>query len=198
MEYLISMYIDNELNIDEKKDFVEHIHESKEYKDTAVSLLEQEKFLQAAVIAKVPEISIPKTRRFAFTPLWANSVGLAVAASLLIVLAFLAKDYQHPNSVVDIRQETETTTHRFVIYHAGINRAEITGSFTNWQRVPMQPAGSTGYWETTLELPVGEHRFVYILDDNKLFADPTVLAQETDDYGTTNSILSIGRYDYEI
>ena len=196
MEYLISMYIDNELNLDEKKDFVEHIHENKEYKETAVSLLEQEKFLHAAVVSNAPEISLQKTRRFSFTPFWANSFGLAVAASLLIAFVFFAKDHRQTASFVDIKQET--TTHRFVIYQTGINSAEITGSFTNWQRMPLQPTGATGYWETTLELPLGEHRFVYILDDNKLFADPTVLAQETDDYGATNSIISVGRKDYEI
>ena len=68
---------------------------------------------------------------------------------------------------------------------------EIAGTFTNWQRIPLQPAGLSGYWEITLEIPPGEHAFSYILDGNKILADPTIDVQEEDDFGTINSILIV-------
>ncbi len=55
----------------------------------------------------------------------------------------------------------------------------------------MQPAGSTGYWEITLEIPQGEHAFSYILDGDKILADPTISVREEDDFGTINSILVV-------
>jgi 1,4-alpha-glucan branching enzyme len=81
--------------------------------------------------------------------------------------------------------------HRFVIYQSGVKQIEIAGSFTNWQRIPLQPAGSTGYWEITLEIPQGEHAFSYILDGDKILADPTISVREEDDFGTINSILVV-------
>jgi len=38
-DYLISSYIDNELDLDEKIDFVETVHSHARYKDEAVNLL---------------------------------------------------------------------------------------------------------------------------------------------------------------
>ena len=45
MDYLISMYIDNELSIEDKIVFVEHINTDKSIADDAVSFLKQEKAL---------------------------------------------------------------------------------------------------------------------------------------------------------
>jgi 1,4-alpha-glucan branching enzyme len=77
------------------------------------------------------------------------------------------------------------------LFQSGSKQIEIAGSFTNWQRIPLQPAGSSGYWEITLEIPPGEHAFSYILDGNEILADPTIPAQEKDDFGTINSILVV-------
>ena len=53
----------------------------------------------------------------------------------------------------------------------------------------MHRLGSSGYWEIRLELPEGEHRYSYVLEGGQTFADPTVTAQELDDFGGKNSIL---------
>jgi len=41
-DYLISSYIDDELNLDEKIEFVEMVHEKVSFKDDTVDLLHQE------------------------------------------------------------------------------------------------------------------------------------------------------------
>jgi hypothetical protein len=190
MEHLISMYIDNELDLDDKINFVEEIHREQEYKNTTISLLEQEKLLHTALRVKSPAIAKPISRRAGFFPFLAKTARIGLAASFLIVFVFLFKEYLHNQAGYEI--QPVTTAHRFVIYQTGIQRVEIAGSFTNWQRVSLQRDGTSGYWETTLQLPAGEHRFVYILDGSRLYPDPTVPVQESDDYGTANSILSIG------
>jgi 1,4-alpha-glucan branching enzyme len=80
---------------------------------------------------------------------------------------------------------------RFVVYEPAANQVELTGSFTGWQRTPLQRIGTSGYWELTLPVPSGEHRFSYILDGDRQMADPTVPRRENDDFGGENSILNV-------
>jgi hypothetical protein len=189
MDYLISMYIDNELSIEDKIVFVEHVHADQRFTDDTVSFLKQEKALRSALPEQAPDVGLSFLSRPGF-PHWASKpVGLALAASLLILVALFFTVPPVPQT--DIHPSTAGHQHRFVIYQSGIKKIEIAGSFTNWQRIPLKPAGSTGYWEITLEIPPGEHVFSYILDGDKILADPTISAQEEDDFGTINSILVV-------
>jgi hypothetical protein len=189
MDYLISMYIDNELSIEDKIVFVEHVHADQSFKDNAISFLKQEKALRGYLPEQAPEAALPFLPRTKFS-LWApKPLGLAIAASLLLLFAFfftfgpLHRNDFHPPNVEH--------QHRFVIYQSGIRQIEIAGTFTNWQRIPLQPDGASGYWEITLEIPPGEHAFSYILDGDRILADPTISAKEEDDFGTINSILVV-------
>ena len=189
MNYLISMYIDNELSIDEKIVFVEHIHADRRLTDDAVLFLEQEKALRSALAQEAPAVALPFLERAGFS-FWApKPLGLALAASLLILVALFFTFTPQPQT--DFHPPSAAQQHRFVIYQSGIRQIEIAGSFTNWQRIPLQPSGSTGYWEITLDIPPGEHAFSYILDGDTILADPTIPAQEKDDFGTVNSILVV-------
>lgn len=107
-------------------------------------------------------------------------IPASMAAAIAILILFLWS----PQAVLQ--------PNRFVIYRPDVTRAEITGSFTNWQRIPMQAVGSSGYWEIVLALPEGEHRFSYILDGQDSFPDPTILTREQDDFGGQNSVLLVG------
>jgi len=189
MDYLISMYIDNELSLDDKIDFVEHVSADKGYAGDAVSFLKQEKALRGALPEKVPEVSLPFSSRIRFAFGTPRTLGLAFAACLLILATFFLT-YTPPPQIA-LQPVAAGQQHRFVIYRAGIKKIEIAGSFTNWQRVPLQPDGSSGYWEITLEIPPGEHAFSYILDGDKILPDPTVPVREKDDFGTVNSILVV-------
>ncbi len=87
MDYLISMYIDNELSIEEKIVFVEHVHESKRFADAAVSFLKQEKILRSALPEKMPEETLPLSSQAKFSLFAPRALGLAFAVSLLILVA---------------------------------------------------------------------------------------------------------------
>ena len=189
MDYLISMYIDNELSIEDKIVFVEHIHADKSFTDETVSFLQQEKVLRSGLPEKVPEVNLPFLSEARLSPWVPRALGLALAASLLIMLALFFTPAPPPQP--DLQPSAAGYQHRFVIYQSGIKQIEIAGSFTNWQRIPMQPAGSSGYWEITLEIPPGEHAFSYILDGDRILADPTIPTREEDDFGTINSILVV-------
>lgn len=191
MDHLISLYIDNELSVEEKILFLEHVYGNKAYKDDAVSLLEQEKLLWPVLKHQAPD-SVPSTPRKlrSFRP-----YSLAIAACLLLIFAFLAGTnlYQHHQSSQNLASvvEGKTNLHRFVLFDQDSQKIEITGSFTNWQKLPLTPTGPGGYWEITLEVPAGEHRYSFIIDDLFPQPDPTVVIQEADDFGAMNSILHV-------
>ena len=190
MDHLISMYIDNELSLGEKILFVEHVHKNKPYKDDAIGLLEQEKLLSGTLIKTAPavELELPRKR---ILPVLNRSLGWAAAACLLVLLSFIVKQDFNPQSQSQLGDSAAKVLHRFIIHHQHTQLVEIAGSFTNWQNVSLVPTGTSGYWEISLELPAGEHRYTFILDGSKYLPDPTVPTRESDDFGSTNSILRV-------
>ena len=181
MNYLISKFIDNELDLEDKIEFVGRVHEDRIFKDESIALLEMEKIICADVVDHIPAFKMKiKKKRFSFGLRPLGALASAAAAAAIIIFLILSHPAQDMN-----------TSHRFVIYRPDVTRAEIAGTFTDWQRVPMNRLGSSGYWDITMKLPFGEHRYTYILDGKKIIADPTVPAREFDDFGGKNSIISL-------
>jgi hypothetical protein len=181
MNYLISKFIDDELDLDDKIEFVDQVHEDRIFKDESIDLLELEKIIRTDVVDRVPPLKVKiKKKRFSFG---LRPLGFLVSAAAAAALIFFFIP-SHP-------KQNPATSHRFVIYRPDVTRAEIAGTFTDWQRIPMNRLGSSGYWDITVNLPFGEHRFTYILDGKKRFTDPTVPARELDDFGGRNSIISV-------
>ena len=91
-DYLISMFIDNELDLDEKIDFVETVHGEQTFKDEAIDLLEQEKLLYGEMVHQMPQIHMPVKKepesRFFYPwlrPVALFSAGLALGAAVLFI-----------------------------------------------------------------------------------------------------------------
>ena len=180
-DYLISSYIDDELNLDEKIEFVEAVHEKAAFKDEAVDLLHQEKLVRSEVVDRVPAVVFSKKRRFTI-PLW-RPAGIFAAglAAALLVFFFVTTQQEQPL----------LTTYRFVLYQPDVSQVEITGSFLGWEAVAMKKSGTSGYWEAVFEVPAGEHRLCYIIEGRKRIPDPTIPIREKDDFGGENSILAV-------
>jgi len=184
MDYLSSMYIDNEMNLDEKIQFVDKIHSKPVFYQDTRALLLQEKLLRAPTPTNrlparppQPSKSIAWVKSI-FNPLSYAAGGFALAGLLLF-------------SLMSPHRVPTQSVNRFVIYEPAAYQVELTGSFTDWQRTPLQRVGTSGYWELTLPVPFGEHRFAYILDGDRQMADPTVPRREKDDFGGENSILNV-------
>jgi hypothetical protein len=181
MDYLISKFIDNELEIGEKITFVERAHQDRTFREESLKLLQQEKLLRSDIVDRVPPLILPLRKKKFSSYLRPVSLFASGVAGLLIIL-YLA----FPSQMVT------SNSHRFVIYQPQVRQVEITGSFTDWKRIPLKPTGSSGYWEVTLTIPEGEHRYTYILEGHQRISDPTVPARERDDYGGENSIIYVG------
>lgn len=182
MNTLISLFIDNEMRIDEKCSFVGQIREDTAFFDETMGILEQEKLLLAEAVDHVPHVDVRETTgwqdavRRMFHP--AGIVATAVACALLVAVFWPA-------------QKSERYTRRFVLYQPAVHQVEITGTFTGWKRIPMQKLGASGYWEIELDLSEGEHKFTYMIEGSHPYADPTVMMAEKDGFGGTNSILHV-------
>lgn len=180
-DYLISSYIDDELNLDEKIEFVEIVHEKTAFKDETVDLLHQEKLVRGEVVDRVPAVTFAERPRFSI-PFW-RPAGMFTAglAAALLVMFLVPRPQELP----------APAKYRFVLYQPDVKQVEITGSFLGWAAVPMQRTGTSGYWEAVLEVPAGEHRLCYIIEGRKRIPDPTIPIREKDDFGGENSILAV-------
>ena len=179
--HLISGFIDDELDLDEKIDFVETVHEHVQFKAEAVDLLQQEKLIRGDVVDRVPAVVFGDKRRFRI-PFWRPVAGFAAGLAAAVLVLFWA---------VDRPQESLGTAHRFVLYQPDVTKVELTGSFLGWSAVPMKKSGASGYWEAVLDIPAGEHRICYIIEGSRRIPDPTIPTREKDDFGGENSILAV-------
>jgi hypothetical protein len=177
---LISLFIDDELDLDEKTVFVETIHADFFFTEETLDLLNQEKLLATPLMVNRP---MPKT--FSFKRLWSFQFPFkALAAGLATVMIVMLIMWPETKPL--------KLAHRFVIFEPGVQHAEIAGSFSRWKPLPLHPSGRNGYWEVTIELSPGEYEYSYVLDGKKSIADPTVQFSEEDDFGNINSIIRIG------
>lgn len=186
------MFIDNELDLDEKIDFVNTVHGAREFKEEAIELLQQEKLLDAPLVDRTPQVQIPleKSQGSIFSLPWLRpaalfSAGLAFGAAVLFI-----QPSPDPIPTPSIAA-TQAVPYRFVIYRPNADRAEIIGTFTQWQPVAMKKTGADGYWSLTLDLQEGEYQYSYLVEDGEQIIDPTVPEHVQDDFGGKNSIITI-------
>ena len=59
---IISLFIDDELTLNEKIEFVEEVHGSRPFKDEAIELLQQEKLLRSDPVEFIPERKLKASR----------------------------------------------------------------------------------------------------------------------------------------
>ena len=181
MEHLISQFIDDELNLDEKFVFVKQVHDGPHFFTRALGLLQTEKVLRADPVEAYPDaLPAPRaSRRITFSRFLPLAAALAAVLVFSVYLGTRAPD------------APQTMPYRFVIYLPDATEAEIVGSFTDWKALSLQPSGRSGYWEISLPLPPGEHRYCYSLNNGRRIPDPTVPDREQDDFGGENSVLRL-------
>ena len=129
-DYLISQFIDDELDIDEKIEFVESLDTVSDFKDETMDLLKQESILRTEVVTRVPAIEV-QPRRFQLFALW-RPIGIfatGMAAAMIIIFLGITS---HQKVFV---------AHRFVLYQPEVHQVEIAGTFSGWKKLPMKSLG---------------------------------------------------------
>lgn len=193
-DVLISMFIDDELDLNEKVEFVETVHGDESFTLEVVRYLNFEKLLQDTLPQVTATTNVNKMRD-RHTPHFSWSWRLpATFLTASLILACLGVSYLQgvPEQNIPVRE------HRFVLYLPQANKAEVIGTFTDWSPVPMDKIGSSGYWTLTLKVPYGEHRYSYVIENETQIIDPTVVARESDDFGGENTVIIVGGNDDSI
>ena len=179
-DHMISMFIDDEMSIDEKIEFVATVNADAAVKDKTISFLQQEKLIRDRVVDRICDA------RFDFRPqlglrFWKPAAAFACGLAAALVIVFFSQP----------EPKMATVPYRFVLYQPDADQVELAGSFSGWSTMPMKKMGASGYWEAFVELHPGEHQYSYILEGGRRIPDPTILTREKDDFGGENSILNI-------
>ncbi|WP_035241084.1 glycogen-binding domain-containing protein [Desulfobacter vibrioformis] len=180
MEHLSSMYIDDEMNLQDKQVFITTIREDEQFYRITRDLIKQEQALRSHLSTLGPK---------PFRSLISKAIrpmGYVLACSFLAVLVYFFSGYS-PHI-----EKPPLVASRFVLYQPGARQVELAGSFNGWKKIALDPIGNSGYWEIRIPLPSGEYRFAYILNGDTQIADPTIPGKELDDFGGVNSILNVG------
>jgi hypothetical protein len=122
-------------------------------------------------------------------PVW---VGLAAAA--LIVLALLPRGSRAPAPAATVaRIAADTVYVHFQVSAPSARNVSLAGSFNNWDAAGLSlHRAADGSWEATVALPVGEHRYQFVVDGQRWIPDPAAQAQVDDGFGGTNSVIVVG------
>jgi hypothetical protein len=190
-DFIISLFLDNELSLDEKIEFVQRCHGEAAFREDALVLLEQEKLLRAEPPGVPASIAMPPREPRALR--FPRPITLIAATLALAVLGLSGALLRPQAGSVPVSERALSTAHRFVLYDPSAAQVEIAGSFTDWQKVELEPLHQSGYWEITLAIPPGDHNYTYILDGSKKIADPTAPVSASDDFGGQNSLLIGGQ-----
>lgn len=181
---LMSQFLDDELDLQEKVGFVKSLQESPLFASEMLEMLAQERLLHD-ITGYAPDLpkekklhqALPRSRRL--QPLF-------LAAAVLLLCSLLCV-----HILQQVQYAPQALEYRFVLYRPSAMEASVIGTFTGWSPVPMEKVGSTGYWILSLQIPPGEHRYNFLLDRGGQMADPTVVTREQDDFGGENSILIV-------
>jgi len=83
---------------------------------------------------------------------------------------------------------------QFVLVAPNAKKVAVAGDFNGWDA--QHPAYQAvhrggGVWSVTARVPVGHHRYSFVVDDSLWVADPTAPRVIDDDFGTTNSAIVV-------
>lgn len=84
---------------------------------------------------------------------------------------------------------------QFVLVAPTARKVAVVGDFNGWD--PTHAAYRAhhqggGVWAVTASVPVGHHRYAFVVDDSVWVADPTAPRVIDDDYGLPNSAIVVG------
>ncbi|HEY2805873.1 MAG TPA: isoamylase early set domain-containing protein [Gemmatimonadales bacterium] len=120
-------------------------------------------------------------------PIW---IAAAMAAMLAIVVLFPRANKPGTTAAT---AATDTVYVHFSLTAPAARAVSVAGSFNGWSTasLPLRRA-SDGSWEATVPLPVGEHRYEFVVDGQRWIPDPSAQSQADDGFGGTNSVIVVG------
>ena len=84
---------------------------------------------------------------------------------------------------------------QFVLVAPSASKVAVVGDFNGWDATHslfQAHHRGGGVWSVTAAVPVGHHRYSFVIDDSLWMADPTAPRVMDNDYGLPNSALVVG------
>ena len=126
------------------------------------------------------EIALAPSQRRRALPLW----PLVAAAAVLAIVLFARPWNRNDTNKSDMLQ--------FVLVAPQAASVSLVGDFNDWDpaRSPMQTAH--GVWATVVRLAPGRYRYAFLVNGVEWRADPGAPAAKDDEFGTPNSVVTVG------
>ncbi len=123
-------------------------------------------------------------------PVWIPALAAAAALALWLVPPRLTERQGAGSRVAAV---ADTVYVRFELVAPQARTVSVAGTFNGWRvgAVPLTRSAD-GLWATTVALPVGEHRYEFVVDGTQWVPDPTAHAQVDDGFGGRNSVIVVG------
>jgi 1,4-alpha-glucan branching enzyme len=83
---------------------------------------------------------------------------------------------------------------QFVLVAPGAASVTVVGDFNDWNAsaTPLMQEAGDGVWWATVPLTPGRYRYSFLVDGTTWRRDPTAAPAVEDEFGRTNSVITIG------
>jgi hypothetical protein len=140
--------------------------------------------------------SMPRT--ITVRPLAASLVAASLALFALVGLWHVSADIDRaaqPIAKAIFPPKAVPPQHvQFVLVAPDAKKVAVVGDFNGWDpshsAYQAQHRGG-GVWSVTAPVPLGHHRYSFVIDDSLWVADPTAPRVVDNDFGTTNSAIVV-------
>ena len=144
-------------------------------------------------------LTTPRRRTVTVTRL---SWGLLAASVALFALLGVAHAYVDINraakpivaALVPSKKATPQQRVQFVLVAPDAKKVAVVGDFNGWDAFHAQYQAQHrggGVWSVTAPVPIGHHRYSFIVDDSVWVVDPYAPRVVDNDYGVANSALVV-------
>ncbi len=145
-------------------------------------------------------LTTPRARIVTFAPRSYGLLAAGIAAFAVLGAAHAARDLSRaaqPIASALLTQKKVTATPQrvqFVLVAPDAKKVAVVGDFNGWDAshsaFQAQHRGG-GVWSVTAPVPVGHHRYSFVVDDSVWVSDPTAPRSVDNDYGMPNSALVV-------
>ena len=121
----------------------------------------------------------------AHRPAWAAVLAAGIVA---IATVGILKARPHQEVVVSGPEPV-----KFVLVAPGAKSVAVVGDFNNWglNDSALVATSNQGVWSVTASVPVGVHRYAFVVNGKQWMADPTAPRSSGDDFGMPGSTLVV-------
>jgi hypothetical protein len=144
-------------------------------------------------------LTTPRARTVRVSPLWwglaAAGIGVLAALGAIDAYSDVNQAARPLVAALSAPQKAERPERvQFVLVAPEAKKVAVVGDFNGWDsrhaQYQAQHRGG-GVWSVTAAVPVGHHRYSFVVDDSVWVADPYAPRVVDSDYGVANSALVV-------